>query len=507
MPAMGRHRTLVAIIGLLIITAFASAFGQSNRPLIEAPRFWNDRDLSDWATPVAGLNVRPGHYSEQEYYSAPVGDLVRTYPVYFPGREPAGYWNMLRDAKPEALVTPGARTTADWLNGGRRVFREMDIPYLRSYDPKWRDILRSTDEFRKLGGHPQKDGTVAWLRWVPTSKGLALGIQDCAGCHSRVMPDGRIVDGAPVSGSDSRDGVFLSFTTHASPGFLDFFSPGETPAMVAWRFWSIPWVANDINDRLKSPDVDPRDFGFVSGIVPRFNSSPFYPTKIPDLIGIKDRKYIDHTATHRMRSPEDLMRYAALISCCDIGDFGSHRMLTDKGRRIAYRFPDEIMFALAQYIYSLEPPENPNLADPRATAGKQVFDREGCGTCHTPPLYTNNKLTPAAGFTPPPDHPLRDDILPLSVGTDPNLALKTRKGTGLYKIPSLRGVWYRGLFSHDGSVTTLEEWLDAGRFRDDFQPSGFTGYKTTHRAVPGHPFGLALNAEEKAVLIAFLKTL
>ena len=71
----------------------------------------------------------------------------------------------------------------------------------------------------------------------------------------------------------------------------------------------------------------------------------------------------------------------------------------------------------------------------------------------------------------------------------------------------LRGVWYRGLFGHDGSVTTLEEWLDPARLRDDFQPSGFKGYKTTHRAVPGHAFGLALNAEQKAALIAFLKTL
>jgi hypothetical protein len=277
--------------------------------------------------------------------------------------------------------------------------------------------------------------------------------------------------------------------------------------MVAWRFWAAPWVPNDVNEGLKSPAIDPRDFGFVSGVVPRFNSSPFYPTKVPDLIGVSHRKYIDHTATHRLRGPEDLMRYAALVSCCDIGDFGPHRMLTDKGRRIAYRFPDELLYALAQYIYSLEPPRNPNAPDPRATAGREVFDREGCGSCHAPPLYTNNKLTLAAGFAPPPNHPLREDILSLSVRTDPNLALKTRKGTGLYKIPSLRGVWYRGLFGHDGSVTTLEEWLDPARLREDFQLSGFKGYKTTRRAVPGHTFGLTLNAGEKAALIAFLKTL
>jgi hypothetical protein len=74
-------------------------------------------------------------------------------------------------------------------------------------------------------------------------------------------------------------------------------------------------------------------------------------------------------------------------------------------------------------------------------------------------------------------------------------------------VPSLRGVWYRGMFSHDGSVTTLEEWCAPERLRDDFVPSGFKGYNVARRAVPGHPFGLALSVEDKAALIAFLKSL
>ena len=97
--------------------------------------------------------------------------------------------------------------------------------------------------------------------------------------------------------------------------------------------------------------------------------------------------------------------------------------------------------------------------------------------------------------------------MPLSVGTDPNLALKTRKGTGLYKVPSLKGVWYRGLFNHDGSVTTLEDWFDPARLREDFVPIRLQGIQVTPRAVPGHEFGLRLTAEDKAALIAFLKTL
>ena len=133
-------------VGVFLAVALSSAFGQSGEKRIEAPRFWNDHDLSDWATPVAGLNVRPGNYSEKEYYSAPPGELVRTYPVYFPGREPAGYWDMLQNAKPEPLITPGARAMADWVKEGKRVFRELDIPYLRTYDPKFVGVLRDGGE-------------------------------------------------------------------------------------------------------------------------------------------------------------------------------------------------------------------------------------------------------------------------------------------------------------------------------------------------------------------------
>jgi hypothetical protein len=62
------------------------------RPVI--PKVWDEAALEDWATPVAGLNVRPAHISAAEYYSVPEYGL-RSYPVYMPGREPEGYWEML----------------------------------------------------------------------------------------------------------------------------------------------------------------------------------------------------------------------------------------------------------------------------------------------------------------------------------------------------------------------------------------------------------------------------
>jgi hypothetical protein len=87
------------------------------------------------------------------------------------------------------------------------------------------------------------------------------------------------------------------------------------------------------------------------------------------------------------------------------------------------------------------------------------------------------------------------------------LALKTRKGTGYYKVPSLRGLWYRGLYGHSGFVASLEDWFNPARLRDDFVPSGWRGPGVKARAVPGHDFGLDLPREDRAALIAFLRTL
>jgi len=236
------------------------------------------------------------------------------------------------------------------------------------------------------------------------------------------------------------------------------------------------------------------------------------------LIGIKDRRYLDHTGLSRQRSIGDLMRYAAMNrGRFDGGDaLANHngfipadpprfKKLPDPATQS--RYSDEQLYALALYIYSLQPPPNPNKFDAPAERGQRIFSSQGCTNCHTPPLYTNNKLTPADGFTIPDDHPKRYDILPISVGTDPNLALKTRRGTGYYKVPSLKGVWYRNMFGHSGWCATLEDWFDPGRTRDYYVPTGFRPYGLKTYAVNGHAFGLDLSTQDRKALIAFLMTL
>jgi hypothetical protein len=482
----------------------ATAFAASAQVKVPAPRIWNDRDLAEWATPLAKLKVRPGHLSENEYYAVPVADWVRSYPVYLPGREPEGYWQMLQSKKPEPLISPGARTEAEWIEAGRRAFGEMDVPGFRTTDPKFISRLRSGEEFRKSGRRARKDGTITGWRWVPTSSGLALSISECSGCHARIMPDGGLLDGA--QGDDPTEDIFFYILQPANEVFL----PGDSQAMATWRQYGVPWIPSDIHDRIKTmawTEIVALQKTNPPGTIARTNGSPWHPTPIIDLIGIKDRKYLDYDATHRLRGPEDVARYAILVACCDSLDFGPHRLLTEKQRIPPYRLSDDLAFSLAKYIYSLEPPPNPNRNDARAAAGRKIFDREGCAGCHAGPSYGNTKLTLATGYKPPEDHPYRADMLLMSVGTEPAAALETRKGTGLYKVPSLTGLWYRNILSHDGSVASLEEWFDPARLRDDYVPKGFKGYQVEHRAVPGHEYGLRLAPQDKTALMAFLRTL
>src|SRR5207247_9259389 len=93
-------------------------------------------------------------------------------------------------------------------------------------------------------------------------------------------------------------------------------------------------------------------------------------------------------------------------------------------------------------------------------------------------------------FVPPRVVPVRLDVLPLSVGTDPGLALMTRKGTGYYKVPSLKGVWYRGHYLHDGSIASLEEMFDPGRLQETHVPGGWMPQGAKTYRIQGHEFGL-----------------
>jgi len=520
---MHQMRTFLVFIGLPSVALLVASLdaGGTAAAAPKIPKVWDETALVDWATPIAGLNVRPTNMSASDYYSMAVENL-RTYPVYFPGREPDGYWAMLQRVGPKPLIEPEKLTTdADWIRAGQIVFDEADHLHLRTLDPKLVAIARSPEGY--TDSQPLPDGTVPAMRWIPTKNGVALGFSNCSNCHVLPRPDGTRIRGAPEfgTGAENQDRFrgaarTLRFRVYAANGVIGFgdapFVTGAEPAGAKrYEAFGVPWRADDVNAKLKT--ITDQEEGTLvaafrrSGGLARWNGSLYYPAKFPDLIGIRDRKYLDHTATHLHRDIGDLMRYAALVSFADSVDFGPYHVLSAGTTRVRARLSDEALYALASYIYSLEPPANPNRRDDKAIGGERIFAREGCPRCHTPPLYTNNKLTLAEGFTPPKDAPATLDMLPISVGTDPGLALATRKGTGYYKVPSLKGLWYRGHYLHDGSVSTLEEMFDPDRVRETHKPGGWSPPGMESRAIKGHVFGLGLGPEERAELIAFLRTL
>ena len=479
-------------------TAFAPAI-----PKV-LPKVWDDREMADLELPLADPAASPKHVSAEYYYRIPVRPIYKSYPAYIPGKEPAGYQEWLKQQEPEVEVfdTAKLKTEADWIKAGEAVF---DAPIF------YNAVTRATDLadpawYAVTGARAAKDGVLPYFRYVVREKGkVELGTISCTMCHTRVLPDGTVVKGAQGDFPLERAGVY------AVQRF-----PLERARFFERSFFGAPWIKPDPLaglDQLSVAQIAEWHAAMPPGVIGRQGSSPFYPTQVPDLIGIKELKYLDHTGLGRHRSIVDLMRYAALNQGADelasyvgfIPAARDFRTLTDPATR--GRYSDEQLYALALYLYSLKPPLNPNRFDALARNGQKVSTQEGCAVCHTPPLYTNNKLTPAEGFDAPEDHLQKYDVLPLSVGTDPSLALKTRRGTGYYKVPSLKGVWYRGPFEHNGSVATLEDWFDPRRLGDDYAPTGFRGAGTQTRAVKGHPYGLKLSAADRKALIAFLKTL
>lgn len=482
---------------------------------IVCPKIWDESKLVGWATPVAGLGVPPGHFTEEEYYAAPV-DNLRTYPVYHPKFEPPGYREWMLAQGPQPLIEPEKpRTKADWIEAGRRVFEELDTAITRTDDPSviahFTDVA-VIDQYRDATHDaPTRDGIILEYRWVVDYDGkLKISMASCSSCHSRLMPDGTILRGAP-SNFDLAD-------SPAARILLSKFRPTPSlpPGEELYQFYGVPWRADDPHARFrKMTDEEVDAFhelepGAPTGTTfPRFNGSPLFITRMADLIGVKNRRYLDATGTHANRGPEDIARYGILVEFADDGVFGPHKFATEMNTRLKLRPPDEAMYALGMYIYSLEAPKSPYPFNELAQRGERIFEAEGCYECHTPPAYTNNKLIPVPGFEPNLADPAtqRLNISNRRVGTDPSLALKTRKGTGYYKIPSLRGLWYRGLYEHSGSVASLEDWFDPKRLRDGYVPSGWRGPGVKARALPGHTFGHDLSDEDKKALIAFLKTL
>ena len=155
---------------LLLCCSLAPAADNENSWKPDIPRVWDEAALADWVTPLAGLNARPTHMSAKEYYEMPEYNL-RSYPVYMPGREPDGYWEMLRHIGPKPLIEFGMlKTEADWIEAGKRVFEEVTLPQKTTFDEELITKFRSREYLEQQRFKPKPDGTLDF-RWVPTDRG------------------------------------------------------------------------------------------------------------------------------------------------------------------------------------------------------------------------------------------------------------------------------------------------------------------------------------------------
>lgn len=471
----------------------------------EIPKTWDEAALEAAQLPLAQPRYSPKQVPADWYYAVPARTIYKTYPVYHPDHEPAGYIEWLRQQEPEIVFDVAKLVTKqDWIRAGEAVFGYSSP---QAFESSHARALRNSDWYARSGVPLAKGGVYAFSRWVIRKKGQIEVVTGCASCHTRVMADQSVINGGPGNAMSGRVEAALASLRPKAPPIAE-----NLQARFRSRIFGAPWLGGRdpavLAAKLTEAEEQERSLSEPPGVFVRHGTSPLAPVKIPDLIGIADRRYLDHTGLLRHRSIGDLMRYGSMNADMDfLASYDGWRpngTLPDPATRS--RFSDEQLYAMALCIYSLQPPPNPNKPSAESQRGEKVFARQGCGACHTPPVYTNNKLTPARGFAVPEEHKSRYDVLPVVVGTDPMLALETRRGTGYYKVPSLRGVWYREPLEHSGSVMTLEDWFDPSRLRPDYVPTGYRGHTKT-RALQGHEFGLKLSERDKAALLAFLRTL
>ena len=136
------------------------------------------------------------------------------------------------------------------------------------------------------------------------------------------------------------------------------------------------------------------------------------------------------------------------------------------------RPPRELSWALAMFLYSLETPPRVASTDPAVARGDAVFRRD-CTACHDGPTGSGEPLPAEA------------------IGTDPALARGSSRGTGVYRPAPLLRVADAAPYLHHGVVPTLESMFDPARLA----------------TIPGHVPGTDLPPNERADLIAYLRTL
>ena len=161
----------------------------------------------------------------------------------------------------------------------------------------------------------------------------------------------------------------------------------------------------------------------------RHRTSLLDPVQIPDLIGVKERHYLDRTGLQPQHSDVDFMRYVAMNQGGD--SLSSFDGFIPAGRdyKTLPDPADPILVGVATATKSYTPSPSTHIRSNLHTirtrltrlvrGGRKSFRLKAAPDPTHLPLYSNNKLTPALGFKVPANHKSRFEIMSTSVGTDP----------------------------------------------------------------------------------------
>ena len=154
------HQSKVLVVGLFLV-CIAYSSGQT------IPRAWDEAALSDMQTPLRDPSRTPKHMASEVYNRIPVLTIYKTYPVYAPGREPAGYMQRLRGLEPEIVVQPDRlHRPDDWAKAGEAIFEAPNF----FQDPAQAQV---GPQYFPAGGVPvAADGTYPFGRYVIRKKGV-----------------------------------------------------------------------------------------------------------------------------------------------------------------------------------------------------------------------------------------------------------------------------------------------------------------------------------------------
>jgi hypothetical protein len=182
------------------------------------------------------------------------------------------------------------------------------------------------------------------------------------------------------------------------------------------------------------------------------------PLHVPDLRAVRFERHLQQSGAVIQRDVTSLaVRLETLIVTSHDG---------------AIRPPREVAIGLALYLWSLGDALPAPPPAERNGRGALVFEK-ACGKCHEGDALAGG-LVPAS-----------------KIGTDPAAARSPDRGTGAYRITSLRGLGSRRTLMHDASVRGVDDLLDPARLRE-----------TPPRA--GHRYGLDLAPHDRAALTQWL---